>query len=263
MGHRLIDPTRFPDDPNKCRMTLNKCRMNVLSGALVIAVGLAPVPAGELAPVPTGSSLTALTAGLETIAMPDRGTASWVELASGPQIRLPSAPNVLHPFTPGPRFYAKDTNLYTSIWFEGRHRKMVPFGCTTAPYYDPDPGCAHGRGFHHGIDIAMPCGTPLIAGVSGVVVDPSEPGELGPAYGPHAFRIRSQPLGVDIVIGHTRKVFVDPGDTVTKHELIALASDAGAPDGCHLHFEVRRMARSYASAVDPLPLLQLVRALKR
>jgi murein DD-endopeptidase MepM/ murein hydrolase activator NlpD len=222
--------------------------MNVLSGVFVIAIGLAPAPAGELA------------AGLQTIAMPDRGTASWVELASGPPVGRAFAPDVVHPFTAGPRFYAKDTHLYTSVWFAGRHRKMVPFGCTTAPYYDPHPRCADGRGFHHGIDIAMPCGTPLTAGVSGVVVDPRGPGELGPAYGPHAFRIRNESLGVDIIIGHTRKVFVDPGDRVTKHESIALASDAGAPDGCHLHFEVRPIAGSYTSAIDPLPLLQLERA---
>jgi murein DD-endopeptidase MepM/ murein hydrolase activator NlpD len=222
--------------------------MNVLSGVFVIAIGLAPVPAGELA------------AGLQTIAMPDRDTASWVELASGPPVGRPFAPEVAHQFTAGARFYAKDTRLYTSVWFAGRHRKMVPFGCTTAPFYDPDPRCADGRGFHHGIDIAMPCGTPLTAGVSGVVVDPRGPGELGPAYGPHAFRIRNESLGVDIIIGHTRKVFVDPGDRVTKHESIALASDAGAPDGCHLHFEVRPIAGSYTSAIDPLPLLQLERA---
>jgi Peptidase family M23 len=230
--------------------------MNMVCGALVIAIVLTPGLAPGLAPVPPGEP----AAGLETISMPDRGTAHWIDLASGPPAGRPITTDARHPFNRDPRFYAQDTHLYTSIWFEGRHRKMVPFGCTTAPYYDPDPRCAGGRGFHHGIDIAMPCGTPLTAGVGGVVADPSGPGELGPAYGLHAFRIRNAALGVDIVIGHTRKVFVDPGETVTRHESIALASDAGAPDGCHLHFEVRPIAGSYTSAIDPLPLLQLVRA---
>jgi murein DD-endopeptidase MepM/ murein hydrolase activator NlpD len=215
--------------------------MNVRFGALVI---------GQVIALATGP-------GLPIIVMPGNLTASSVELASAPSVREPPSRD---PTTRDRRFYAKDTHVYTSIWFEGRHRKMVPFGCTTAPYYDSDPRCADGRGFHHGIDIAMPCGTPLRSGVGGLVVDPDEPGELGPAYGAHAFRIRNEALGVDIVIGHTRKVFVDPGDTVTKYESIALASDAGAPDGCHLHFEVRAIAGSYTSAIDPLPLLHLVRA---
>jgi murein DD-endopeptidase MepM/ murein hydrolase activator NlpD len=218
---------------NKCRIDENKCRMNVLCGALVIAIGLAP--------------------GLPTMFMPGDPTANSVELAPTPVIAQPPARH-------GQRFYAQDTHQYTSIWFQGRHRKMIPFGCTTAPYYDPDPRCASGRGFHHGIDIAMPCGTRLSAGIRGVVVDPDEPGALGLAYGRHAFRIRNHALGVDVVIGHTRKVFVDPGDTVSRHESIALASDAGAPDGCHLHFEVRPIGGSYTSALNPLPLLRLARA---
>ena len=41
------------------------------------------------------------------------------------------------------------------------------------------------------------------------------------------------------MIGHTRKVFVQPGDRVTPGMKIARANDSGAPDGCHLHFEKR------------------------
>src|SRR5690349_3025717 len=67
------------------------------------------------------------------------------------------------------RFYSHDTTRYTSPWFGGARRIMVPYGCTRAPYYDPDPRCAHGRGFHHGIDIAIGCGRPLYAGRRGRV----------------------------------------------------------------------------------------------
>ena len=152
-------------------------------------------------------------------------------------------------------FYTNDKHHYTSPWYAGAHRIMVPFGCTVAPYYDPDPRCPNREGFHHGIDVAMPCGTPLFSDVSGVVLDPSAPGAPGPAYGVHPFRIHAG--DVDILVGHTRTVLVRPGDRVRAGQRIALSSDSGAPDGCHLHFEVRRHGHGLLGAVDPAPYLKL------
>ena len=157
------------------------------------------------------------------------------------------------------RFYTRDTTRYTSPWFAGGHRIMVPFGCTRAPYYDPDPRCRHDRGFHHGIDVAMACGTALYAGRRGRVLSPSAQGRPGAAYGVHPFRIRSVVHGrtVDILIGHARRVFVEPGERVRRGRLIARASDSGAPDGCHLHFEVRPAGGGYTAAINPRRLLAL------
>lgn len=134
---------------------------------------------------------------------------------------------------------------------------MIGFGCTPAPYYAPDPRCPGGEGFHHGIDVAMPCGTPLFSAVTGTVLEPDAPGSPGAAYGVHPFRIRVG--GRDILIGHTRTVFVQPGARVHPGERIALSSDSGAPDGCHLHFEVRPHGSGYAAALDPAALLRLRR----
>ena len=39
-------------------------------------------------------------------------------------------------------FYTDDKTWYTSPWFGGKHRIMIPFGCTEAPYYSPDPRCS-------------------------------------------------------------------------------------------------------------------------
>ena len=63
--------------------------------------------------------------------------------------------------------------------------------------------------------------------------------------------------GWDVVIGHTRKVFVEPGDRVRKGQKLALASDDAAPDGCHLHFEKRALEGDLASAKKPRRLLRL------
>lgn len=155
------------------------------------------------------------------------------------------------------RYWVRDRHYYFSDWYAGRHRKMIAFGCTAAPYYDPDPRCAHQRGFHHGLDVAMPCGTRLYAGFRTRVVAPAAPGSLGPAYGRHAFRLRSARFHVDFVIGHVRKVYVKPGHLVRRGQLMARASDAAAPDGCHLHFEVRPSGGTYESAIGPRDYIRL------
>lgn len=157
------------------------------------------------------------------------------------------------------RFYVHDKHRYTSRWYAGAHRKMVPFGCTRAPYYPPSPSCKHERGFHHGLDIAMPCGNRLFAGMPGRVVRPSSAGSLGPAYGRHAFRLRNHHLDVDIVVGHVRRVYVAPRERVHRGQRVARASDAGAPDGCHLHFEVRPVGGGYLDALRPGLFLRLQR----
>ncbi len=87
------------------------------------------------------------------------------------------------------------------------------------------------------------------------MLDPATSGAPGSAYGERPFRIRTRDR--DILIGHARQVFVQPGDAVRPGQRIALASDSGAPDGCHLHFEVRTQGGGVSDAVDPAPLLQL------
>jgi murein DD-endopeptidase MepM/ murein hydrolase activator NlpD len=153
-----------------------------------------------------------------------------------------------------PRFYTEDDTRYTSPWYQGAHRIMIPFGCTRAPYYDPDPRCTKDRGFHHGVDIAMTCGTPLRAGRRGWVVRTDG---LGPAYGSKVLRIRNYTTDWDVVIGHARRVLVQPGDRVRAGQRIARAGADGAPDGCHLHFERRALGGQLSSAVRPRTLLRL------
>ncbi|HSS67635.1 MAG TPA: M23 family metallopeptidase [Nocardioidaceae bacterium] len=157
------------------------------------------------------------------------------------------------------RFWVADKHFYFSKWYAGKHRKMINFGCTKAPYYDPSPLCPHHEGFHHGIDIAMKCETKLFAGMRGTIVRPDAPGSLGSAYGPYAFRLRNHRLHLDVVIGHVLHVYVKPGDHVAKGTLIARASDQGAPDGCHLHFEVRPQGTAFDSAINPLRYVDLRR----
>ena len=152
------------------------------------------------------------------------------------------------------RFYTSDTTRYDSPWYDGAHRIMIPFGCTRAPYYSPDPRCTRNRGFHHGLDIAMPCGTMLRSARFARVVSNDA---LGPAYGVNPVRLRNFKHGFDIVIGHTRRVFVQPGDRVRPGMRLARTSDSAAPDGCHLHFEKRALKGGLATASHPRKMLRL------
>lgn len=160
-------------------------------------------------------------------------------------------------FDPRNKFFDPDEPLRTSPWFERRGRVMIGFGCTDAPWYDASPKCSGGAGFHHGIDVAVPCGTPLRSAVSGTVVGPGRGSGLGTAYGSKAFLIRDRAAGRDVIVGHAEKVLVAPGATVQPGEQIALAGANGAPDGCHLHLEVRPVGGSVSSAVDPAEQLRL------
>jgi murein DD-endopeptidase MepM/ murein hydrolase activator NlpD len=136
---------------------------------------------------------------------------------------------------------------------------MIGFGCNTAPWYSHDERCAGDQGFHHGIDVAMSCGTPLLAGTPGVVLPLDAPGSPGTAYGltPVRLRVDGPDGSYDVLLGHTREVLVRPGERVSVGQRIAVASDSGAPDGCHLHFEVRPAGGDVSTAVDPAPWLAL------
>lgn len=152
------------------------------------------------------------------------------------------------PPSPDPdRVYSKDRSYYASPWYDGAWQEMIPFGCTRAPYYSRDTSCPRARpGKHHGIDMYMPCGTRIRSAVSGRVV--REP-NLGSAYGRLALKIRSG--GLDYVLGHARRLLVEPGERVRPGQVIARSGKLAAPDGCHLHFERRPAGAGYTAAVDP------------
>lgn len=150
-----------------------------------------------------------------------------------------------------PRFWTKDRHCYRSKWFTNAHRVMIYFGCTKAPYYSHDASCPGRQGLHHGIDVDMPSATPVLSGVRGRIVK----GTLGSAYGSRAFIVRTPRH--DFVIGHVRKALRRDGARVRKGQRIALSGERGAPDGPHLHIEVRPRGGSYTQAVPPKRFVDL------
>lgn len=102
-------------------------------------------------------------------------------------------------------------------------------------------------GFHYGIDIAAPIGSPIYAVAAGTVID------AGPAQGFGLWvRIRHND-GTISVYGHMYDFSVSIGERVRAGQQIARIGNRGDSTGPHLHFEILINNQH----VDPLPWLAL------
>lgn len=106
------------------------------------------------------------------------------------------------------------------------------------------------RKFHHGVDVALPVGTTLVAPADGIVVKKGS-GASG---------------GITLILKHADDLFTvyyhlqNPshlkiGERFRVHDPVALSGNTGASTGPHLHWEVRKSAR-FGDTVDPVPYLQ-------
>lgn len=222
--------------------------------ALVAVMTTACSPAPAPAPAPGSGTPTPSPSAYSAESSPGGSTTPTASAgAEGSPIETPSS-------TPAPeqspdprwRFFVADETAYASPWYDGRGRLMIDFGCTPAPYYRADARCRGGQGFHHGIDVAIPCGVTLRAGVAGRIVV----GGLGAAYGENAFRIRT--ADHDLLVAHAEELLVADGDRVEVGRAIARNGALGAPDGCHLHLEQRAAGGGLSTATDPREVLALV-----
>lgn len=97
-------------------------------------------------------------------------------------------------------------------------------------------------GAHGGIDIAVPTGSYVRAVHAGVVTEAADDRVYG------RFVRIAHADGLISVYAHNSWLFVSPGDTVEKAEVIALSGNTGRSTAPHLHLEVEREG----VAVDPL-----------
>jgi murein DD-endopeptidase MepM/ murein hydrolase activator NlpD len=103
-----------------------------------------------------------------------------------------------------------------------------------------------GDGFHPGIDIPAPVGTPVAAAAPGVVVSA---GFAPDGYGNRVVLRHAD--GVTTIYAHLSRVDATLGRQVAPGDELGLVGQTGEATGPHLHFEVR--VRD--AAVDPLPAL--------
>ena len=93
---------------------------------------------------------------------------------------------------------------------------------------------ALGGGFHPGLDIAAPEGTPIAAAMGGVV---TFAGWNDGGYG--NFVILDNGGGINTAYAHQSQIAVSAGETVSQGETIGYVGTTGFSTGPHLHFEVR------------------------
>ena len=100
-------------------------------------------------------------------------------------------------------------------------------------------------GFHEGLDIAAPEGTPIVAAGSGTVVIAAYTGGYG------NYTCIDHGGGLSTCYGHQSAFAVSSGESVSQGEVIGYVGSTGHSTGPHLHFEVR----VDGAAQDPLGYL--------
>jgi murein DD-endopeptidase MepM/ murein hydrolase activator NlpD len=118
-----------------------------------------------------------------------------------------------------------------------------PYGCTGFELERPAAECP--GGFHTGIDLAMPQGTPIRAAGGGLAY----PFQDDERYGNHV--LVQEPGGISTVYGHMVRTAVAWGQAVRAGDVIGYVGSTGNSTGPHLHFEVRWGG----VPVDPMPWL--------
>ena len=105
------------------------------------------------------------------------------------------------------------------------------------------------RGYHTGVDYAVPEGTDVLAVADGVI----ENANWGKAYGT---QLVQKLEGGWFIYAHLSKALVKPGDKVTAGQVIAKSGNTGNSTGAHLHVELRTKPRwSAGTDLDPYALI--------
>ena len=106
-------------------------------------------------------------------------------------------------------------------------RVSSPYGWRT----DPFTGAQH---FHDGTDIAAPCGTPIVATISGTVFTVATNSILG------HYLVVTHANGLRTIYGHLSEQLVRAGQSVAVGQVLGLVGTTGRSTGCHLHFGATR-----------------------
>lgn len=121
------------------------------------------------------------------------------------------------------------------IWPSVCKTVSQPYGRRNARY---------AKGYHTGIDIACPAGSPVRAVADGTITFAGWNG----AYGN---QVRQKIGGAEVWYNHFASIRVKKGDGVSQGTIVGHEGSTGMSTGPHLHFEVRVNGKD----VDPMPYL--------
>jgi murein DD-endopeptidase MepM/ murein hydrolase activator NlpD len=120
-------------------------------------------------------------------------------------------------------------------------------GKITTPY--KKLGKMWSKGYHTGVDFAVPGGTPIVAVADGKI----ENANWGASYGTQLVQKVS---GGWVIYAHLSAADVKPGATVKKGQVIGKSGNTGNSSGPHLHFEMRSNIKwSAGQDIDPAAIL--------
>ena len=124
-------------------------------------------------------------------------------------------------------------------------------GKITTPY--KKLGKMWSKGYHTGIDFAVPQGTDIIAVADGKISNAN----WGKSYGTQIVqKIAGQDIWV--IYAHLSKSLVKAGDEIKKGQHIGESGNTGNSSGPHLHFEARNNIRwSAGQDLDPKAILEV------
>ena len=105
------------------------------------------------------------------------------------------------------------------------------------------------KGYHTGIDMAVPVGTEVVAVADGKI----EPANWGKSYGIQAVQ---KVTGGWVIYAHLSELDVKPKQEIKKGQKIGKSGNTGNSSGPHLHFEMRDNIRwSAGTDIDPQAIL--------
>jgi hypothetical protein len=130
-----------------------------------------------------------------------------------------------------------------------------PYGNTVGAYNFGTAWYSAGQGLHFGIDVSMPCGTPLVAVADGEVIYADN---LSFGAGPHNLILRHADAGVTTLYGHLFDVPpVQQYQPVRQGDIVGYSGDPDVTCDSrpHLHFEVRSL--DYRTAYNPIDYIDV------
>ncbi|MFJ4866827.1 peptidoglycan DD-metalloendopeptidase family protein [Streptomyces sp. NPDC088748] len=196
----------------------------------------------------TGDTLSSIAAALE-IRWEELYEASGGRVTADPSAPLPAGTVVNYTMKPPSSIESRAASpsipKSVSIAKPGA-TSPIDSGAITTPYGQPG---SWAKGYHTGVDFAIPIGTPVRAVRDGVVISSSWQG----AYG-NAVVIRHDD-GIYTLSAHLSTLGVAAGQRVSAGDQIGLSGSTGNSTGPHLHLEVRT-GTTYGSDINPVSYLQ-------